>query len=207
MAGEFSVTAASGGGSAAFVGPPSSSINTKLKLPADTGAAGKVLKIKSANHSSTNAELEWAADAGGKVLQIVQASHSSAVTDTSGSYTDTGLTASITTSSSHAGVLVFANLAMGATANNGGDAYAGFNLVRGSTQVREGMCGGWQYNLSGHTHVMYWQPAMNYYDTGTSASTSYTYKCQFKKLSDAVNAFAQNSTQGSSYILLVEIGS
>lgn len=65
MAGEFAVTAETNGGSAAFVGPPDSSIHTKLKLPADTGSAGQVLKVKSANHSSTNAELEWAADAGG----------------------------------------------------------------------------------------------------------------------------------------------
>jgi len=60
MAGEVAVAAESGGGSAAFLGPPSSSANTKLKLPADTGAAGKVLAVKSANHSATNAELEWA---------------------------------------------------------------------------------------------------------------------------------------------------
>ena len=65
MAGEFAVTAETNGGSAAFVGPPDSSIHTKLKLPADTGSAGQVLKVKSANHSATNAELEWAADAGG----------------------------------------------------------------------------------------------------------------------------------------------
>ena len=65
MAGEVAVAAESGGGSAAFLGPPSSSANTKLKLPADTGSAGQVLKVKSANHSSTNAELEWAADSGG----------------------------------------------------------------------------------------------------------------------------------------------
>lgn len=70
MAGEVAVAAESGGGSAAFLGPPSSSANTKLKLPADTGAAGKILGVKSANHSSTNAELEWAA--AGKILQVVQ---------------------------------------------------------------------------------------------------------------------------------------
>ncbi len=57
---EVKITAASGGGSAGIAGPPSSSANTVLKLPADTGAAGKVLKVKSANHSATNAELEWA---------------------------------------------------------------------------------------------------------------------------------------------------
>jgi len=142
----------------------------------------------------------------GKILQIVQANHNSALTNTDGNYQDTGLSASITTSSNHAGVLILANLAVGATANNGGDAYVKFNIVRDSSQVREGMCGAFEDNLSGHTHVKYWQPAMNFYDTGTSASTSYTYKCQFKKVSDAVNAFSNNANQAGSYILLVEVG-
>ena len=43
---------------------PSSDIT--LKLPSTTGSAGQVLKVASANHSSTNAELEFGADTGGK---------------------------------------------------------------------------------------------------------------------------------------------
>ncbi len=38
---------------------PSASI--ELKLPSTTGSAGDALKVASANHSSTNAELEWGA--------------------------------------------------------------------------------------------------------------------------------------------------
>ena len=38
---------------------PSSDIT--LKLPSTTGSAGQVLQVASANHSSTNAELEFAA--------------------------------------------------------------------------------------------------------------------------------------------------
>ena len=181
----------------------SSSGSVSLQAPASTsGGANRVLTLPDAD-----ATLLSTASSVGKVLQIVQASHTSATTTTSSSYVDTGLTANITTSASnHGGILVITNLAMGATANNGGDAYVKFNLVRGSTQVREGMCGAWEDNLSGHTHVKYWQPAMNYYDTGTSASTSYTYKCQFKKVSDAVNAFSNNSNQAGSYLILMEIG-
>ena len=41
---------------------PSSDIT--LKLPSTTGSAGQVLKVASANHTSTNAELEF--NAGGK---------------------------------------------------------------------------------------------------------------------------------------------
>ena len=201
---EIKFAADSGGGTISWKGPATTTGNAafQLTLPVNDGAANQVLT------TNGSGALTWGAAGGGKVLQIVQATHNSAVTDTSGSYTDTGLTCDITTSASgHAGVFIIANLAVGATANNGGDAYVGFNLLRATTSLRTGMCGGWQDNLSGHTHVMYWQPAMNYYDTGTSAATTYTYKCQFKKNSDAVNAFAQNSTQGASYIHLVEIGS
>ena len=48
---------------------PSSDIT--LKLPSTTGSAGQVLSVASANHSSTNAELEFVAAGGGKVLQVV----------------------------------------------------------------------------------------------------------------------------------------
>jgi len=48
---------------------PSSDVT--LKLPSTTGSAGQVLKVASANHSSTNAELEFGADSSGKVLQVV----------------------------------------------------------------------------------------------------------------------------------------
>ena len=40
------------------------SADITLKVPSTTGSAGQVLAVASANHSSTNAELEWAADAG-----------------------------------------------------------------------------------------------------------------------------------------------
>ena len=53
------IAAAASGGSAEIAGPPSSSANTVLKLPADTGSAGQFLTVKSANHSATNAELEF----------------------------------------------------------------------------------------------------------------------------------------------------
>ena len=50
---------------------PSSDIT--LKLPSTTGSAGQVLKVASANHSSTNAELEFGADTGGKFCKLLQA--------------------------------------------------------------------------------------------------------------------------------------
>ena len=51
-----------------------------LKLPSTTGSAGQVLKVASANHSSTNAELEFAAATDNNTwvkLQTTDASNSS----------------------------------------------------------------------------------------------------------------------------------
>ena len=62
-------------GNGTVIGAPAAnpSADITLKAPSTTGSAGQVLKVASANHSSTNAELEWAADSGGKILQVVSA--------------------------------------------------------------------------------------------------------------------------------------
>ena len=52
------------GGNGTILNSPAAnpSADVTLKLPSTTGSAGQVLKVASANHSSTNAELEFAAD-------------------------------------------------------------------------------------------------------------------------------------------------
>ena len=145
---------------------------------------------------------------GGKILQVKYQFHNSSVTNTTDTYADSGLTLNITTASSgHAGVLVILNPQLLASANNGGDAYAKFNIMRDTTQKRQGFVGKFAGNLSGHTHVGYWQPAMNFYDTSTSASTTYTYKMQFAKKSDATSAIYNDGTAYGSTFILMEIGS
>ena len=73
------------------------SADITLKLPSTTGSAGQGLKVASANHSSTNAELEFAADTGGKLLQVVSHDLSSSFTTTATSTTDvTGFSKAIT---------------------------------------------------------------------------------------------------------------
>ena len=46
------------------------SADVTLKLPSTTGSAGQVLTVASGNHSSTNAELEFAAAASGGGITI-----------------------------------------------------------------------------------------------------------------------------------------
>ena len=54
-------------GNGTVIGAPAAnpSADITLKAPSTTGSAGQVLSVASANHSSTNAELEWAAVSGG----------------------------------------------------------------------------------------------------------------------------------------------
>jgi len=61
---------------------PSSDVT--LKLPSTTGSAGQVLQVASANHSSTNAELEFAAAAGGGITHAITYRLNSTVTNGSG---------------------------------------------------------------------------------------------------------------------------
>ena len=80
------------------------------------------------------------------------------------------------------------------------------NLVRGSTQLTEVVRGSWAGNVSGAVTDTYGATPMNFYDTGTSASTTYTYKVQFKKISNSASA-TWNKYNGVSTIYLIEVGS
>ena len=54
---------ASGNGAILNAPAANPSADITLKVPSTTGSAGQVLKVASANHSATNAELEWGAAA------------------------------------------------------------------------------------------------------------------------------------------------
>ena len=69
---------ASGNGTKLGAPAANPSADITLKVPSTTGSAGQVLAVASANHSSTNAELEWIGE--GKILQV-----QNTTTDTTGS--------------------------------------------------------------------------------------------------------------------------
>ena len=48
------------------------SADITLKVPSTTGTAGQVLAVASANHSSTNAELEWVANSAGSGRKVLE---------------------------------------------------------------------------------------------------------------------------------------
>ena len=61
-------------GNGTVIGAPAAnpSADITLKAPSTTGSAGQVLAVASANHSSTNAELEWVANSAGTGRKILE---------------------------------------------------------------------------------------------------------------------------------------
>ena len=146
----------------------------------------------------------------GKILQIVQSHYTSSISyNSTTTYADTGLTCNITTASSgHGSVLCLVQGHLGALANSGEDAYAQMNLVRGSTEIGTAFIGAFSGNVGSATNdpTTYQNAVINELDDGTSGGTTYTYKVQFKKLSNAQQA-AWNGYNGPSTITLIEIAS
>jgi len=98
------------------------------------GANGTVLTAASGEATG----LSWAAPAGGgKVLQVVQASTSTGVTIASTSYTDSGLSASITPSSATSKILVMVSQAISTNRDSQEMYNVSANLLRGASQITE----------------------------------------------------------------------
>ena len=144
---------------------------------------------------------------GGKVLQVVQSSTTTQVVTTTTTTTDTGLSASITPSSTSSKILVLVNQSV---YNNSSSSIASGSifLVRGSTTI--GSTG--NYMLWNATYVS-GSPqnselgipySITYLDS-PSTTSSITYKTQ-QKLRDGNQMDTQNDNIHTSYITLMEIG-
>ena len=128
----------------------------------------------------------------GTVLQIVTGTTTTQTSTGSGTYSDAGLSASITPKSTSSKVLVFAQLNWYNSSTN----KVTFNLVRGSTQINEtNPLGGDANNLDGgHFLTFLDSPAT------TSATT---YKVQFK--TNAGASYLRASAVAICTIYLIEV--
>ena len=158
--------------------------------------------------SSTATGLKWAAAAaGGKVLQVVQGTYSTEVTITNTNYTDTGLSATITPSSSTSKILVLTTqkyfIYTTTTPVN-----AGFQLIRGASVVNDYLLGAptiWAAVTSGQ---LYFGGFFNisYLDSPATTS-SITYKVQSKvENSGSSRQIGVNTNNTTSSMILMEIG-
>jgi hypothetical protein len=153
-------------------------------------------------NSAATGGLEWAAagggGGGGKVLQVVSATYSTATSTSSTSYSDTGLTASITPSASTSRVLVLVNTAIGVEGYSGGDYIGYLQLVRGSTALTS-VNQETQYSGRGRMGA-----AFTYLDSPATTSST-TYKTQIKSGNTSTTTTAAADSQVCSIVLL-EIG-
>ena len=135
----------------------------------------------------------------GSVIQVVNGTTSTSVSSTSTTYADTGLTATITPSSTSSKILVQANVPDAHNAASVSLLY--LNLVRGSTQIIEFVRHG-DHDGTSDSLVTY-GGSTSYLDSPSTTSAT-TYKVQFKVHSNGGTQHVfLNSSTGT--ITLMEI--
>ena len=186
---------------------PSSDIT--LKLPSTSGSAGQVLSVASANHSSTNAELEFVAAGGGKVLKYETTAYNTQVSHSGTSYVDTGLSRTIQPSAASSKILVLLSQFFNVNVANP-NVGASVQLLEGSNVVVPsdawdiyffpGLSGNNSKNYNHRFNViMIHTPSYSVGDT-------LTYKTQMKALSDGNQTNVKSQSSDSySYLTLVEL--
>jgi hypothetical protein len=180
-----------------------SGANTPARL--GIGSSAQVLTVASGVPS-------WATPAGGggKLLQVVYGTTSTGVNVATTTYTDTGLTATITPTSATSTILVFVNQqglsAAGGQANIG----AGLRLLRGSTAIYtpdNASKYGQQFvassaNMTNHASMM----SFAYQDSpATTSSTTYKVQGATQNTAGGGQTIFQESSSASN-IVLMEIG-
>ena len=177
-----------------------STLETNLIQPATgttltVGASGDTITIPS-GATITNS---GTASGFGKVLQVISATHATEVTSTSSSYADTGLTASITPSSTSNKVLVIVN--QNGLEKDNTDTKISVKLLRGSTDIAL-FAGTGTLNTSTANRTDIGGTGVSILDTPNSTSST-TYKTQLKNQGSGTVA-VQNGGSVSS-ITLMEI--
>jgi len=157
--------------------------------------------------------LKWAAAAGGagKVLQVVSAVYSTETTNSTSTYADTGLSASITPSAATSKALVLLSQEIFLTRTSSDDTGGSMSLLRDSTEIYE--TGGTSFFRAlgvryggqiGSTVTIAGVSPMIYLDS-PSTTSSVTYKTQMRRGPGSGDMVAQKDSADSSIVLL-EIG-
>jgi hypothetical protein len=138
----------------------------------------------------------------GNVLQVVQGSYATETSSASSTYADTGLSASITPTSSSNKILVFVSI--GGIGKGAVNTSIGLKLFRGATELVLFT------SLAGYTNTAttnyFGTASVNYLDSPATTSST-TYKVQFNSQNNASNVIINNGGYGgvTSYITLMEI--
>jgi hypothetical protein len=166
------------------------------------GSTGQVL---TADTTVSPYKVKWATPAGGggKVLQVIHASYATATSNSTSTYADTGLSATITPSSASSKVLVFVSQnGLQKSAGNSSNRLK-LNLLRGATQIAE-IADYILFNGSAQ-EVINSSATFNYLDSPSTTSAT-TYKTQFANPQNVASVTVQFNSVGTSHIVLMEIG-
>ena len=167
------------------------------------GTTGQVLTVSSGVPA-------WTTPAGGgKVLQVVQGTTASVTTISSTTYTDTGLTASITPTLATSKILVMFSQ-VSSTARNAIEAGSGIQLLRGATAVYQPAPGGYETQYIYGTGIgtsgtnIKGIISATYLDSPATTSAT-TYKTQVRTQNSTSSA-SVSLNDGISTMILMEIG-
>ena len=177
------------------IASPNSNTNRTLTLPDNTGT------ILTGSSAITASQLPV-----GSVLQVVSATYSTQTGINSTSYVDTGLSASITPSSSSSKILIIIGQTM-ITSRATASIFAAINIVRGATQVMEILrANGIEAGTSGAGFFTnFGVVGFSYLDSPATTSST-TYKTQAKVNSTANSGYGEAQSGGAtSTITLMEI--
>jgi hypothetical protein len=151
--------------------------------------------------STASTGIKWAAPAsGGKVLQVVQGTYATQVNNSTTTYADTGLTATITPSATTSKILaIISHAQVNKTNGNAGSAVS-IKLLRGASDIYSAFAVGYTNTTLSQNHNV----SFSYLDSPSSTS-ALTYKTQFANITAAAEAGVQTNNTTST-ILLLEIG-
>ena len=142
-----------------------------------------------------------------KVVQIVTATTNTPTGNTTATYADTTLTATITPTSASNKVLVFATqngcVKLRDTGGGSPNTWLQLRLLRGATEITLGeQMGG--YNNGASLITGFGTSAINYLDSPATTSAT-TYKTQFRGNAASTEGMAVNQQNSVSFITLMEV--
>ena len=168
-----------------------------LKLTSDTSG---IIQLQSGGTTKATVNSSGLTSPG-HILQVVQGTHSTNVTNSSNTYADTGLTASITPSSTSNKILVMVSHSQCNKTGDNSQNALGIKLFRGSTEIY------YPTSLSGYGNLAQgtiFEVSFNYLDTPSTTSAT-TYKTQFANEGNNGASVGVQSSSKTSTMILMEV--